>query len=546
MAEPSDQEARTEAPALPPAAQSRRSRHTRQYVLPPSTPPPTHVLLYYAYRRVAEPAASADEHAALCARLQLSGRVLVAEEGINGTVAGTEAAVEAYIVALCSHPVLRLRPADFKHSPAAGAACPFSRELFVLVVPEIVESGGALLSVPPEETGEGYLTPEEWRAALLAARDAPGGDTVTVDVRNAREVALGRFDGSLDPDTSSFAEFPTWVSAHEEALRGKRVLLYCTGGVRCEKASAWLRGLGLASEVRHLRGGIHKYLEAFGEDGLWRGKNYVFDRRAANDNDTPSLFPVGACIACGRAWEHMDGLTACTVCNEPVLACDACAAEGAERHCPAHAHLRSCFFRRLHRFSAEQLLEQLRELDALAAAEAGRGRRRTLAAQAARVRAALAAPHSEPQVAEAEVEVEERVLWVSGQFPTDAAHARAAWPCRSWPLSARPWAWIRDAAPPANESASLCVEVDCKIAVDGSGPGPRLAPAGCAARTRVRPVGWDPGRGSGGASALAVALTLRAEGELAEVQAALHLRWLGFELCADERGAGEGRGETDL
>ena len=162
-------------PQLPPAAASRRSAHTRQYVLPATVPPPTHLLLYYGYRHLADPAAFADEHVSLCSGLQLSGRVLVASEGINGTLSGSHAAVEAYVAALCAHPLLRLTPDDFKRSAASGAADPFSRECFVLVVDEIVASGGLLSSVPLEATGQGYLTPAAWREALLEARADPAG-----------------------------------------------------------------------------------------------------------------------------------------------------------------------------------------------------------------------------------------------------------------------------------------------------------------------------------------------------------------------------------
>ena len=157
-------------PVLSPAASSARSSHTRQFVLPSSCPAPTHALLYYAYRRVADPDGAADEQAELCARLQLSGRVLIAEEGINGTLSGSATATAAYVEALCLHPLWRMRQSDFKRSAARGASDPFSRELFVLVVPEIVASGGALSGIAVEDTGAGYLTPSEWREALLQKR----------------------------------------------------------------------------------------------------------------------------------------------------------------------------------------------------------------------------------------------------------------------------------------------------------------------------------------------------------------------------------------
>jgi UPF0176 protein len=490
-----------------------------------------------AFRDVAAPEAEADAHVALCASLQLTGRVLLAAEGINGTLCGSDTDVEAYIAAMCAHPLFRMRRDDFKRSAAAGAADPFSRELFVLVVPEIIASGGAFAGVPLALTGQGYLTPTEWRDALQSA-DA---NTVVIDVRNRNEVQLGGFAGALDPRTRSFAEFPAWCAANAEALRAKRVLMYCTGGVRCEKASAFLRTSGLASEVRHLQGGIHKYIDAFGEDELWRGKNFVFDRRGALGGEAAgaaSRHVVGRCVGCAGACEQLDGRAACTVCNEPVLCCDGCRAAQPEQHCEEHAHLRTCFFRRLRRFSAGELTAQLAELEALlhsleAEKRRGAGRRRTLAAQAARVRAALA---GEADVADADVleeapseQAPPQLLWVRGRFPTDEVAARAAWPLRIWPLSARPWAFIRDVAAP--DGASLAVEVDCKVCDDAYDLelGARLAPQGRPSRTRVWGVAWDAARQ---ASQVAVAVQQAKEPLSpadAKTQSTLHLRWLGFE-----------------
>ena len=277
------------------------------------------LLLYYKYAALHNPGEEAAAQAALCRRLQLSGRVLVAAEGINGTLAGTAAACDAYEAALGAHPALALQPADFKRSSPSGSADPFSSECFVLEVAELVESAGALSALPLAATGQGYLSPAAWRAALTD----PDPGTVVIDVRNAAEVALGRFAGALNPGTRSFAEFPAYVARPDvlAQIAGKRVLMYCTGGVRCEKASALVRASGVAAEVRHLQGGIHRYLEAYGEDGLWQGRNFVFDRRGAQSNGDQgaaaaagggSRFPVGRCCGCGCPYEHLDGSAACT------------------------------------------------------------------------------------------------------------------------------------------------------------------------------------------------------------------------------------------
>jgi UPF0176 protein len=185
---------------LAPAGSSHRSAYTRTYVLPPSAPRRTQLLLYYAYRHVADARAEADAQAALCASLQLTGRILVAGEGINGTMAGDAAGVEAYVAHMCTHDTFRLSRDDFKRSSCSSSnADPFSRELFVLVVDELVATGGAFSAVPLEATGQGYLSPAAWRDALLSA----GDDTVVVDVRNRAEVALGSFAGA-DKNSEKF------------------------------------------------------------------------------------------------------------------------------------------------------------------------------------------------------------------------------------------------------------------------------------------------------------------------------------------------------
>lgn len=473
--------------------------------------------------------------------MQLSGRVLVASEGINGTLSGSAAAVETYVEALCAHALWRMTPADFKRSACAkGINDPFSRELFVLVVPEIVASGGALSGISLEETSQGYLTPAEWREALLHA-DA---DTVVIDVRNRREFALGRFQGAVDPRTASFAEFPEWVQNHKESLRDKRVLMYCTGGVRCEKASALVRQAGIgAREVRHLHGGIHRYADTFGEDGLWCGKNFVFDRRGALGAgavaDAPSRTVVGRCVGCGCAWERMDGAACCTVCNEPLLACDGCRQARREQHCEEHAALRDCFFRRLGAFTAEELYRQTEQLQAMQRDTAGlsAGRRRTLAAQEKRVRCrvdALRAGDAAPDPPEpwemppADAQTQ---LWVTGAFPSGVDEARAAWPCRIWPLSARPWAFIQESR---GERGAFAMDVDCKVAADDFDAElrARLAPQGRHARTRF----WAL-RGDGeGNTLLACAMQLPVSDDATEqaTQRRLHLRWLGFELMRED------------
>jgi rhodanese-related sulfurtransferase len=371
-------------------------------------------------------------------------------------------------------------------------------------------------------------------------------------VRNRREFALGRFRGAIDPRTRSFAEFPAWCSAQSELLRDKKVLMYCTGGVRCEKASAFIRATGVAKEVHHLRGGIHRYTETFGEDeSLWMGTNFVFDRRAALEGLAPhavselaaphDLQPkhivVGRCVGCDAPWELMDGAAVCTVCNEPVLACDDCRALRDEHHCDEHSHLRHCFFRQLCPFSEPQLASQLAALtEKRRDKRLSRPARRTIGLHAQRVEqrlCSLQAGEAIPHAVLAEPTVEASVtLWVDGRFPSCKPEARLAWPCRLWPLSARPWAFIREVNCAALADAPrFGVEVDCKISADqyDTELGLRLAPHGRHARTRIWSVRWD---GPRNATLVACALQQAVSADVAEQdsQRKLHLRWLGFEL----------------
>ena len=147
---------------------------------------------------------------------------------------------------------------------------------------ELISTGGKFSSIPTSETGQGYLSPEEFHQALVGR----GEDTVVIDCRNHKEVMIGHFEGAVDPNTRTWAEWPSYVEGALEQLKGKQVLMYCTGGIRCEKASAFVRQKlreagdpAAADGVRHLRGGIHKYLEAYPDGGMFMGKNFVFDNR---------------------------------------------------------------------------------------------------------------------------------------------------------------------------------------------------------------------------------------------------------------------------
>ena len=241
--------------------------------MPEPSPSPLLHSAFYRFVPLADPAAAADALRALAR--ELTGSIVVAHEGVNGTVAGTPAAVAAFEAALQEALDGVLRGMAFKHS--ACATPPFGR-LKVGVKPEIVALGlpGALPA--PDERDASHLPPAAWRELL--ARD----DVVLLDNRNHFEVRLGRFRGAVDPGVHNFRDFVAWVQAHAGEWRAARrpVAMYCTGGIRCDKTAPWLRDLGL--EVYQLDGGILGYFQQLPDaDRDWQGECFVFDNRVALD-----------------------------------------------------------------------------------------------------------------------------------------------------------------------------------------------------------------------------------------------------------------------
>ena len=246
----------------------------------PTSPPLRHSA-FYRFVPLADPTAAANSLRALAQGLR--GSIVVAGEGVNGTVAGPVAAVSAFEAALQS-PVLlggALRGMVFKHSDCDGQ--PFGR-LKVGVKPAIValgERGGAALdpsgALPaPDGHDHSHLRPEAWRA--LMARP----EVVLLDNRNHFEFRLGRFKGALDPQVHNFRDFMAFVQSRAPAWRaaGRPLAMYCTGGIRCDKTAPWLRQLGL--QVWQLDGGILNYFQSLPDaERDWQGECFVFDQRIA-------------------------------------------------------------------------------------------------------------------------------------------------------------------------------------------------------------------------------------------------------------------------
>ncbi|MEG5055796.1 MULTISPECIES: oxygen-dependent tRNA uridine(34) hydroxylase TrhO [unclassified Microcoleus] len=207
-----------------------------------------------------------------CNNNNVKGTILLAQEGINGTIAGSSEGVHAVLAFLRSDP----RFADMVHKESFSEKAPFYR-LKIRLKREIVTMG--VPDINPRLMAGKYVKPDEWNKLL----DDP--DVVVVDVRNDFEVSLGTFEGAINPKTKSFSELPEWVR-RETALRNKpKVAMFCTGGIRCEKSTAFLRSQGF-EEVYHLEGGILKYLETVPEaESRWEGECFVFDERVSVGQD---------------------------------------------------------------------------------------------------------------------------------------------------------------------------------------------------------------------------------------------------------------------
>ena len=251
----------------------------------------THIVAaFYQFTPFPDPAALRDPLAQAARGAGVKGTILLASEGINGTIAGPREGPNTGIDAVLAH--IRALPGcaglDWKESTAA--AQPF-RRLKVRLKAEIV-SLGAPGTDPNARVGT-YIAPADWNAVV----DDP--DTVVIDTRNDYETAIGSFQGAINPATASFRAFPDWWARNHNRFTGKRVAMFCTGGIRCEKASSYLLGQGVP-EVLHLKGGILKYLEEVPpEETRWQGECFVFDERVAVAHGlTEGTHTL--CHACGR------------------------------------------------------------------------------------------------------------------------------------------------------------------------------------------------------------------------------------------------------
>ena len=232
-------------------------------------------------------ALQAPIHAA-CEAHHIKGTILLADEGINGTIAGLPDDIHKLLHFLRTNPLFENKFSDLDHKESYAAVHPFYR-LKVKLKKEIVTLGVA--GVSPTKLVGTYVKPQDWNALISDP------DVILIDTRNDYEVDIGTFKSALDPKTTTFREFPAYVANNLDKTKHKKVAMFCTGGIRCEKASSYMIDQGF-EEVFHLQGGILKYLETVDESqSLWQGECFVFDQRVAVKHNL-EVGEFDQCYAC--------------------------------------------------------------------------------------------------------------------------------------------------------------------------------------------------------------------------------------------------------
>lgn len=240
----------------------------------------------YHFTRFEDPAALKPALLALCEARDVKGTLLLAREGINGTIAGPAAGIDAVLAHISALPgcsALEWKEAQSDHPPFARMKVRLKQEIVTMGQPDVD---------PQARTGH-YVEPQEWNELIGSE------DVVVIDTRNDYEVAIGTFEGALDPKTESFRDFPAWWEDNKDRFHNKRVAMFCTGGIRCEKSTNYLLGQGV-EDVYHLKGGILRYLEEVPEaHSSWQGDCFVFDNRVSVGHGLKEG-PHELCHACRR------------------------------------------------------------------------------------------------------------------------------------------------------------------------------------------------------------------------------------------------------
>ncbi|XP_062203297.1 rhodanese-like domain-containing protein 6 isoform X2 [Phragmites australis] len=307
------------------------------------------VLLYYKYAEVPDTAALAAFYEAHCRGLALVGRVRVGPDGVNATLGGRMTALEKHVAEMNSNTLFegtdfKLASCDDPVDERVARECGFT-SLSVRVVKELVTLCSNPTLAPPGISSAGiHLSAMEFHSVLQSIAgtsldaDAPAdkNEVVVLDARNVYETRIGKFNvpnvETLDPEIRQYSDLPLWIDEHTEKLRGKSIMMYCTGGIRCEMASAYIRSKGEGFEnVFQLYGGIQRYLEQFPDGGYFEGKNFVFDHRISVGSLKENI--LGTCLICCSSYDDYSSRCRCNHCRMLVLVCPTCQESSKEYVC---------------------------------------------------------------------------------------------------------------------------------------------------------------------------------------------------------------------
>jgi UPF0176 protein len=311
----------------------------------------TTIILYYKYISIPE-----NELVSLqlsltqkCQEFSLLGRIRLSSEGVNGTLGGTAEHINRFIE--FSNASKYFSGISYKFSNCPASSPPF-HQLTISQTAEVTATG-AMKNVDLEQSKATHLSPEQFHAEVVTALNSADKNTVILDVRNHYETAIGQFSSAIDPKIRCFSQFPAYVEANQAYFSSKKVLMYCTGGVRCEKAAAFMQQRCGVAQVYQLTGGIHKYIQEYGEEGMFKGKNFVFDARGSmgvaeegkireetpessemkqSPNDCSERF--GRCVGCTTPSIEQNESLICSVCAALVLLCSSCHSSLLQSHQP--------------------------------------------------------------------------------------------------------------------------------------------------------------------------------------------------------------------
>ncbi|XP_050225798.1 rhodanese-like domain-containing protein 6 [Mercurialis annua] len=297
------------------------------------------VLLYYKYTQIPDLDSLLSFFNSNCISLSLLGRVRLSSNGVNVTVGGLLSSLKKHITAVKSNSLFdgtdfKLASSHFPVNDKVAKECGFT-SLSIRIVKELVTfSSYPLLKQPDVSNAGKHLSAAEFHSVLQNAgqcsqKDGPASDggLVLLDARNLYETRIGKFNmpavETLDPSIRQYSDLPSWIDDNSEQLRGKQVLMYCTGGIRCEVASAYIKSKGAGFEnVFQLYGGIQRYLEQFPDGGFFKGKNFVFDHRVSVGSSNTNV--LGTCLTCCMPFDDYSSRCRCSDCRMLVLVCDNC------------------------------------------------------------------------------------------------------------------------------------------------------------------------------------------------------------------------------